>query len=126
MISVVVRRDLCLTEAAWNRLVTTGAALRFAGTAQYRIPFTIDVILYPHCRAARPPDWACLDCWGTGLRRRPRRLDDRRTRSAVRVLLHELDGLVSHTLRKTVRASSTTLTCRPAASAISSATRRSP
>jgi len=66
MVGVLVRLDLHLTEPAWDRLVTTGAALALAGPAEYRVPFTLDVVASPTHRAGRAPDGACPDCWGSG------------------------------------------------------------
>ena len=66
MVGVLVRAELQLTEAQWDGLVATGAALDVTGPGQYRVPFTLDVIASPPDRAGHPPDGVCDDCWGTG------------------------------------------------------------
>lgn len=66
MVGVLVRADLHLTEAQWDGLVATGAALDVTGAGQYRVPFTLDVIASPPDRVGRAPDGVCDDCWGTG------------------------------------------------------------
>jgi hypothetical protein len=66
MVGVLVRAELHLTEAQWDGLVATGAALEVTGPGQYRVPFTLDVIASPPDRAGHAPDGVCDDCWGTG------------------------------------------------------------
>jgi hypothetical protein len=66
LVGVLVRLELHLTEAEWDCLVTSGAALDVTGMGEFRVPFTLDVIASPPCRAGRVPDEVCLDCWGTG------------------------------------------------------------
>jgi hypothetical protein len=66
MVGVLVRLDLHLSEAEWDCLVVTGAALDVAGPGEFRVPFTLDVVASPPDRAGRAPDGACPDCWGTG------------------------------------------------------------
>ena len=69
MVGVLVRPDLHLTEAQWDRLVATGAALDVTGPGEYRVPFTLDVIASPPDRAGRAPDGVCDGLLGHRLRR---------------------------------------------------------
>ena len=66
MVGVLVRWHLHLTADEWDLLVTTGAALDVTGSEELRMPFTLDVVASPPCRAGRAPDGVCPDCWGTG------------------------------------------------------------
>jgi hypothetical protein len=66
MISVLVRTELHLTEAAWDSLVTAGVSLHLTGSGEYRMPLTLDVIAPPMQHPGRAPADVCPDCWGSG------------------------------------------------------------
>jgi hypothetical protein len=66
MVGVFVLAELGLTEEAWDGLVLAGASGEIAGSGEYRIPFTLDVIVAVAERPGRVPDEVCAGCWGTG------------------------------------------------------------
>jgi hypothetical protein len=66
MVGVFVRTELRLTEEAWDSLVLAGGVSQIAGPGEYRIPFTLDVVVPVAERPGRVPDEVCPGCWGTG------------------------------------------------------------